>query len=740
MLYIVTRKLTAGIVALLALLLFQGTISLAQTVDGKPVSPPTTPLAPPSAAPAAPGVSPQPPQPPPAAAQAQPAVPQADPGAATGASTGRAIEVDEEKFVGLNFDYADINIVIQTLADLIGLNYILAPGISGKVTIQTSGKIAMSDLFFILEKILEVNNLAAVKSGDFYKIMPVGTARQDVLETFGPDEEAFPEDRMIIKIFKLKHAAPSEIVRLLNPLKSSKGVFIPHDPTGILFVVDTAARTRMFQELIDSVDVDIYNRIQVELYPVKNAKAEDLAKDLTQVLASVTAIQGRAKARFKLIPVTAINALLFVTSDPSLSTLMAGWVAELDQPAGLEEEKIFVYGLQHANAENLATILRELYAEDTAVERTTARTTSDTPRLRTRQETPRAATVVQATAVVGKVKIVADKDTNSLIIQTAPWNYPPILETIKKLDKVPRQVLIEVTIAELTLDDEDDLGIEWAIRSQGTATVGGETHGYTSVAQSIFNESGAPAAVVPGFSYLIAEANRVTAVLNAYAKASRLNILSHPHILASDNKEAKIDVGEEVPIITTETQSAEGLQVDRTIEYRSTGIILTVTPHINENKYVTLDVTQEVSEAQTNLLGGTDSPIIRKRFAQTSMVVKDNQTLIIGGLMEEERERSREGIPFLSRLPVLGYLFGVTTDTLSKTELLILITPRVVTTVEEGESLTEEYINKAITLKRSMETGKTYVRDPASEATIQELRRQREERILEEERERESDR
>ncbi len=194
-------------------------------------------------------------------------------------------------------------------------------------------------------------------------------------------------------------------------------------------------------------------------------------------------------------------------------------------------------------------------------------------------------------------------------------------------------------------------------------------------------------------------------MLNAYAKASKLNIISRPHIIATNNKEAKIDVGEEVPIITTQTRAGDGdntENIDQTIEYRSTGIILTVTPHINENREVTLDVTQEVSEAQQNLLGGTDSPIILKRSAKTSMVVRDNETLIIGGLIQETKERSREGIPFLSRIPLLGYLFGTTKDTVTKTELVILMTPRVISTSEEGKRLTDDYISDTVILKKGL--------------------------------------
>lgn len=626
--------------------------------------------------------------------------------------TGSPIKTEGEKYVGLNFDFADINVVIQTIAELIDLNYILSPGISGKVTIQTSGKIAVTDLFFVLEKILEVNNLTAVKSGNFYKIIPIGSVNKEAIETIGPDEE-LPGEQIIIKIFKLSQSLPSDITRIFGSLKSPQGIFIPHDPTGILLVRDTASRIKMFNDLIESLDVNIYENVQVELHHVRNAQAEDLAKDLTQVLTTIATVPGRQAARFKLIPVKSINALLFVTSQPNLGDLLKNWIKELDQPATAEAEKVFVYNLNHASAENIASILRELYSEKggTAATESTAAAAQPTTaaaaaaRRRAAARTEAAAAAESAESIVsGKVKIVADTDTNSLIIQTAPWNYPSILETVRKLDKTPEQVLIEVTIAEITLDDTDELGLEWALKSQGTASLGGENVSYQSTAQSVYNTTGSPAPAVPGFSYLVSEANRLTAILNAYAQSSKLNIISRPHIIAMDNKEAVIDIGAEVPLITTQTRSDEGTNVDQTIEYRSTGIILTVKPSINSNRDVTLDVTQEISEAQTNKLGGTDSPIIIKRRAQTSMVVRDNETLIIGGIIQEKKERTREGIPLLSRIPILGYLFGATTDTSYKTELVVMMTPKVITNMEEAARVTDEFRDKTIILKKGLES------------------------------------
>jgi general secretion pathway protein D len=622
-------------------------------------------------------------------------------------------EVKDDEFIGLNFDYADINTVIQTISGILNLNYILAPGVSGKVTIQTSGKIAVADLFFVLEKILEVNNLTAVKSDDYYKIIPLGSVTKEAIPILGPGEEV-PRGGLVIKIFKLSFMAPSEVAKIFGGLKSPQGIFLPHDAGNILFMLENPERLAMFTDLIQAVDVDLYRNISVEMITIVNAQAEELAKDLTQIIGAVVAVPGRAASKFKLVPIKSINAILWVTAEPGLGDLVKKWVRELDQKGTAESEKVFVYALSHASADNVAGILRELYAEKgtgsgggKAAAPAPAPGTPDKNVRPVSPPVPQPVSVGSAGAgidsmVSGKVKIVSDKDTNSLIIQTAPWNYASILETIRKLDRRPEQVLIEVTIAELSLDDSDSLGLEWALLSGGQTTVGGEAVAYRSVARNVFNTTGAPSAGI-GFSYLLAEANRVTAVLNAYAKASKLNIISRPHIVASDNKEAKIDVGQEVPVITSTKSSSEGTQTDQTIEYRSTGVILTVTPRINEDRDVTLDVAQEVSQAQTNKLGGTDSPIISKRTAKTSMVVRDNETLIIGGLIQEKREKSREGIPLLSRLPLLGYLFGTTVETLSKTELIVMITPRVITSSEDATRVTSEFRERSYILKKSEE-------------------------------------
>jgi len=411
------------------------------------------------------------------------------------------------------------------------------------------------------------------------------------------------------------------------------------------------------------------------------------------------------------------------SGENGLAANIREWIAKLDQPASEANERIFVYPLSHATAETLAGVLDKVFRRDTTKSQVKSATSppAQTPRSVTVPGQPAAAmsqaapvhvAAAQGISSAGEggsaaggatVTVVADKDTNTLIIQTASWFYPTVEEVIRKLDIMPKQVLIEVLIAEITLGDGNKFGISWNLKGQGPANILGETHNFLS--NSAQNLSGL-AQSTSGLSILLTEASRVTAVLNASADASKLNILSAPHILTTNNKEAKIDIGNEIPILKTRTTASAGQDpntITNDIEYRSTGVILTVTPHINEGGYVTLDVLQEVSDAQKTTVGGIDSPTIRKRVAKTTMVVRDNQTLVVGGLIQETRTTTQSGLPWLSKLPIFGFLFGSSEMDVKKTELVVLITPHVVNNVEEGDLLTRQIKDRVLTLKKGIE-------------------------------------
>ncbi|HYS94021.1 MAG TPA: hypothetical protein VEL48_11345, partial [Candidatus Acidoferrales bacterium] len=304
----------------------------------------------------------------------------------------------------------------------------------------------------------------------------------------------------------------------------------------------------------------------------------------------------------------------------------------------------------------------------------------------------------------------ADEVTNAIIVTTYPRLWKEIDETIKKLDRAARQVLIEVLVAEVTLNDDTKLGIEWAVRSgKFTFTNTQNTIGTTGIGTTPTPPGPgiltAGSLVAPGFNMFVA-ASEFIAALNALASENKVNVLSSPSIMTSENKKAVINVSQSVPIVTSQQVPVSaggntGNSITQAVEYKDAGIILTVTPRIGEQGTVALDVKQEVNDVGQNEPPPINSPRFTKREAETSVVLLNNQTLVLGGLIQTTRTFIKIGIPYLNRIPVLGYLFGSTEERLEKRELLLLITPRVVGTAVDAARVTEQMRNVTPELEQS---------------------------------------
>ena len=282
----------------------------------------------------------------------------------------------------------------------------------------------------------------------------------------------------------------------------------------------------------------------------------------------------------------------------------------------------------------------------------------------------------------GEINITADKIRNALIINAVPADYRVIENILRQIDVLPRQVLIEVTIAEISLDESTELGIEWTYL-KGPGGLG------TSLLGASLGSS--------GFAYTIGRTERWTSALAFLASEDKVNILSSPSVLASDNKEAKIDISTEVPVASAEYQYTSGEEpvLETTIEYRDTGVLLSVTPHINECGLVTMDINQEVSEQSQYVgVGGKEYPSFYKRSVNTTLTVKHAQTIVIGGLIRKTKSEGAAGAPWLSKIPIIRYLFGKETKSVSKTELIILITPHVIVSLNDVDAVTEEFKKK----------------------------------------------
>ncbi len=642
--------------------------------------------------------------------------------------------------ITLNFDNADVPSVVRTIAQILGINYILEPTVGpGRVTIHAAGRFAREELFPILETLLEVNNLAITKAGPLYRIGPLAEARQRPLEAYVGREALASGDKVVVQIIPLNYLPASGMEGILRPLVSKTGTFLPVPGTNSLVTVDLASNVAKLLEVIALLDVNTFDRIQVKLYPVKHVDAEDLAKDLEDLFAQL-GYPKTAREPLRFLPISRLNAILVVNVFGELGPAIERWFQNLDQPATQPDQGIFVYYVENGKATNIADLLNGLFQKERPAARPSAPArapeaapgqpgapptpfTPAVPRgIRPGAREPgapqpaapgapgappaRTPSAAPSVAPSGEIRIFADESTNALIIAAPPRQYPMILETIKKLDIPKKQVVIETLVAELTLDDAMKFGLEWSLRTTGRVTVGGKEFFVTSTPTANFGTLFTPQASLLGFSSVITATDQILGLIRALSDVNRISVLSSPNILATDNKTAVINIGDSVPILTSQTNTAAVTggtpNVTNTIQYQDTGIILTVTAHINEKRMVVIDVKQEVSNVSPQKIQGIDSPIIQKRTAETSAVVADGQTVLIGGLISEERSQVRTGIPLLSQIPILGYLFGATTDEVKKRELIILITPRVVGEPEDARGITSQFEERVKGLQQQL--------------------------------------
>ncbi len=330
-----------------------------------------------------------------------------------------------------------------------------------------------------------------------------------------------------------------------------------------------------------------------------------------------------------------------------------------------------------------------------------------------------------------ETRVLADEITNSLIVLATPADYSFVEETVKKLDTVPRQVMIEVLIAEITLQDQLKFGLEWLISSQTNLQMNPfkrDIHLNGFIGQNTDTLATTDLTKgLSGFSYAAVDAaGKVKALLNTLASESKLNVLASPHIIAADNREARIQIGDQVPIATSQaTAVGTSNSILTTIQYKDTGTILKVKPQINESGLVSMEVSQEVSNFTPQTVLGTDQFIFSKREASTNVVAQDGQTIVIGGLISNNDNRTRSGIPLLSKLPIIGYLFGSTSNSKTKTEIIVMLTPHVMRNQQEAGTVSSAYIDrlKGVDIREYIETNKLNFGAPGSPGTVKPQRK-----------------
>lgn len=634
--------------------------------------------------------------PPPAAAQPVPAAPPAP---------AKTEKKGPEGGVALNFDDADLYEVIRTFAEILKINYIVDPNVRGRVTIHIAGSLGKADILPVFYQILEANGLTAVQEGKLYRIVKMKESPRMplLIRSEGEEGDFSPDQRMMLQIIPLKFISAQEMSKVLTPFLSADGTILAHDGSNVLLIVDKGINVLKCLKLVEVFDANVFDRVSHRFYFLENTRAEDLAKVLKEVLSSYSL--GK-KDDVKVIPIERLNALLVVSPQERALDEIEPFLKQIDVAADTAEPQIYVYFVKNGEAKQLGSILDSIFTKGGGKKKEEAPVKGKTPTnplsmaaVKEKEEAAKPAETAAAPAtapatraggeeesgaVRGEVAITVDEVRNALVIKALPRDYHIVEKVLLRLDIMPRQVLIEAMIAEISLRDETKLGIEWSFDgTKAVSPLGGLTAGIGK----------------GGLAYSVQLTNHWMAALEALASESRVNVLASPHILASDNKEAKIDVTDELPVATTTynspTTTAQTGVYETSIQYRDTGIILTVTPHINDTGMVTMDISQEVSEEGDNKIVLTNTyPSFSKRTVDTTLTVRHGQTIVIGGLIKEKVKDTNEGLPCLINVPILRFLGGNQDKIVEKKELVVMITPRVIVSVEDVDAVTDEFKKK----------------------------------------------
>ena len=593
----------------------------------------------------------------------------------------------------LNFEGADVREVAKTvLADILGHSYIVDPRVQGSITLRTTKPLPQDALMSTLESLLKMNGATMILENGVYKILPSTVTRGSISPRVGGKLSGYS-----IQIVPLEYVGAREMAKIIEPIAPEGAVLRVDETRNLLMVGGLQNELAHIMDTIETFDVDWISGMSVGLFPLQSADVKTVAADLEKIMGDKT--NGPLAGVVRVIPIERLNAFLVITPQPKYLDQAKVWIERMDRVGGSTSgQRLFVYQVQNGKAESLANLLSQAYSATPGAGAQQQRAASVAPGLSSTSITssggaagaPSAPVAQPATAVtlgskdgeIHNVRIVADKENNALLIVANADEYGIIESALKKLDVAPRQVLIDVTIAEVTLTDDLSYGLEWSFQN-GSRRTGVLDNGAAGIS-----------ALTPGFSYVLGNASGVglQAALNMMATDKRVNILSSPHIMVADNQQAKIQVGDSVPTAGQSTYTGSSTTpVVTSTQYLDTGIILTVTPRISAGGVVNLDVQQEVSEASTTTSSSMNSPTISKRTAKSVVTVQSGETTILGGLIKESKTFSNAGIPLLSQIPIIGALFGTQGLNKVKTELVILITPRIATNAAQAKTISEEF-------------------------------------------------
>ncbi|HEX6793252.1 MAG TPA: type II secretion system secretin GspD [Casimicrobiaceae bacterium] len=639
-------------------------------------------------------------------------------------STTTASDAQQSDTVTLNFVNADIDAVVKAVGEITGRNFLVDPRVKGTVNIVSAQPVPRSLVYPTLLSALRMQGFAAVESDGITKIVPEAEAKTQA----GPVARATvgaSGDRIVTQVIPLRYESAAQLVTVLRPLVTPNNVISAYIPNNAIIVTDYADNVKRIDRIVASLDLPPAG--EPMLVHVKNASAIDVAALVNRVLSengpTGASAQLEAQQRVALVPDPRSNSILVRADNPARGARVRQLIEQLDTPSRTGGNVFIVY-LKNAEAAQVAETLRGLYGGErangpsTPITTTTsvpmaasgtAATTTTSLGASTAATSPLAtsATTSQPTAFsAGGAMIEADTANNALIIMAPEPVYNNLRAVIERLDTRRAQVFVEALIVEVSSDKAAEFGIQWQVltgaspKRNGVQGIGGTNFGARGSGQNIIDASvnlgslgnGLNLGVINGSITIpgLGVISNLGLLVRALESDSTANILSTPTLLTLDNEEARIIVGENVPFITGQyatTGTTATVQPFQTIERRDVGLVLRVKPQITEGGTVRLGIYQEVSRVEDNSAAG---PILSKRALESSVVVDDQQIVVLGGLIQDTMNDGTQKLPYAGDVPVFGSLFRYDNRSRTKTNLMIFLKPTIVRGTKGGHELTSE--------------------------------------------------
>jgi general secretion pathway protein D len=639
----------------------------------------------------------------------------------------------------LNFENAPVSTVAKViLGDILGVGYTIDPRVQGTISLASGRPVLKSDILYVLENALRLSNVALARDRSGYRLLPtseaVGTGTMDKISSAEPGYG--------ITVIPLRYVSAQTIIKLLDSFAIKPGMIRADASRNILMLQGSGAERRTAIETVSSFDADWMSGQSVGIYPVHNSTPEPIIAELEKIMDAGTDGLGHGTIRFQ--PISRLNAILVVSRKPESLRTAGTWIARLDQ-SDTASTNLKVYRLQYGNARQIAALLTEIFfgrgtsglessstqiAPGTGVSTTssggplaalgmpssggsgappsaavsTARAAPSAAGSRGTDAAQggaspgldsifgggsRGATAGGQTILPG-VRITADVTNNSILVYASQEGHRIVKQTLRQIDRPQMQVAIEATIAEVTLNDTLNHGVQFFLKSSDIGLPADKGSLINSSTGAVLSRT------IPGFSFLLGSNTEPRLILDALHTVTDVKVLSNPSLVVLDNQPATLQVGDQVPVSTgSATVLTANNTIVNTIDYRNTGIILRVIPRINFNGNVVLDIEQEISNvASTSSSASTLTPTVSQRRIKSSIAVASGQTVLLAGLISEREDLTRGGIPILDQLPGIGNLFAHQTKTKTRTELIIFIRPQIIRDSVDANVVAEELRTK----------------------------------------------